>query len=87
MTLLTNCYRFHELGSPLVVGHSRKGFIGKVIGDKQADRTAGTVGVALALASQGVQLLRVHDVAAVRQALLLYEAVGGIDGETLVLDD
>ena len=47
---------------------------------KQADRTAGTIGVALALAAQGVQILRVHDVAAVRQALLLFEATGGIDG-------
>ena len=76
LTLLANCYRFHELGAPLVLGPSRKGFIAKVIGDKQADRTAGTVGVALALASQGVQVLRVHDVAPVRQALLLFEAVG-----------
>ena len=79
--------RFHELGCPLLVGHSRKGFIAKVLGDKQADRTAGTIGVALALASQGVQILRVHDVAAVRQALLLFEAVGGIDGRELILDD
>ncbi len=60
-----------------MVGHSRKGFIGKVIGDKYADRTAGGIGTALALAVQGVQILRVHDVAAVRQALLLFEAAGG----------
>ena len=77
LTLLANCYRFHELGAPLVLGPSRKGFIAKVIGDKQADRTAGTIGVALALASQGVQIIRVHDVEPVRHALLLYEAVGG----------
>ena len=38
---------------------------------------AGTVGVACALASQGVQIVRVHDVAAVRAALLLYEAATG----------
>jgi dihydropteroate synthase len=77
LTLLANCYRFHELGAPLLLGPSRKGFIAKVIGDKQADRTAGTIGVALALASQGVQVVRVHDVEPVRQALLLFEAVGG----------
>ena len=35
----------HALGCPLLVGHSRKAFIGKLIGDKTADRTAGTVGV------------------------------------------
>jgi dihydropteroate synthase len=42
------------------------------------DRTAGTIGVALSLARQGVQILRVHDVAAVRQALVLFQAAGGL---------
>ena len=79
LTLLANCYQFHELGRPLLVGHSRKGYIGKVLGDKTADPLAGTIGVSCALASQGVQILRVHDVAAVRQALMLYEAAGGMD--------
>ncbi len=75
LSLLRNCYRLHELGCPLLVGHSRKGFIGKVTGDESAEGAiAGTIGVAIALANQGVQILRVHDVAAVRQALLLYEA-------------
>jgi dihydropteroate synthase len=67
------------------VGHSRKGFIAKLIGDKQASRTAGTVGVACSLAAQGVQVLRVHDVKPVRDALLLFEATGGIDGHPLTL--
>jgi dihydropteroate synthase len=79
LTLLGQCWRFHALGCPVLVGHSRKGFIGKVLGDKSADPLAGTIGVSLALASQGVQILRVHDVAAVRQALLLYESAGGLD--------
>jgi dihydropteroate synthase len=78
LTLLANCHRFHELGCPLLVGHSRKGFIAHVLGDKQADRTAGTIGVALALARQGVQILRVHDVRQVKQALVLFHAVSGI---------
>ncbi|MCA9268893.1 MAG: dihydropteroate synthase [Planctomycetales bacterium] len=79
LTLLAEADAFHALGAPLLVGHSRKGFIGKVLGDKSADRTAGTVGAALALARRGVQMLRVHDVAAVRGALLLFEAAGGLD--------
>jgi dihydropteroate synthase len=79
LTLLAHCHRFHELGMPLLVGPSRKGFIGKVIGNKEADRTAGTIGVCLALARHGMQILRVHDVAAVRQALLLFRACGGLD--------
>lgn len=78
LTLLARCWRYHGLGCPLLVGHSRKGFIGKVLGDKHADRTAGTIGIALALARQGVQIIRVHEVLPVRQALLLFDAVGGI---------
>ncbi len=78
LTLLANCHRFHELGCPVLVGHSRKGYIGKVLADKSADPMPGTIGAACALASQGVQILRVHDVASVRQALLLFEAAGGL---------
>jgi dihydropteroate synthase len=85
LTLMANCWRFHDLGCPLLVGHSRKGFIGKVLGDSQADRTYGTIGAAMALAAQGVQILRVHDVLAVRQALLLFAACGGVDGRELAL--
>jgi len=79
ITLMANCWRLHDLGCPLLVGHSRKAFIGKLIGDKTADRTAGTIGGALALAAQGVQMIRVHDVGPVRQALVLFEACGGLD--------
>jgi dihydropteroate synthase len=78
LTLLANCLRLHELGCPVLVGHSRKGFIGKVLGDKSANPVAGTIGVACALAVQGVQIIRVHDVAAVNQALRLFEVGGGL---------
>ena len=43
-----------------------------------SDRLAGTIAVATSLARQGVQILRVHDVAAVRRALLLFQATGGL---------
>jgi dihydropteroate synthase len=76
--LAANCWRFHELGCPLLAGHSNKGFIGHVLRDKARDRTLGTVGASLALAAQGVQILRVHDVRATRDALLLFEACGGL---------
>ena len=80
LALLANAWRLHELGCPVLVGHSRKGFIGKVLGDaSRPDPVAGSIGVALSLARQGVQVLRVHDVAAVRQALLLFEAAGGLN--------
>jgi len=80
ITLMRHCYEFHDLGCPLLVGHSRKGFLGKLIGDKDADRTNATVGAALALAVQGVQIVRVHDVRPLREALVAFDATNGLNG-------
>ncbi len=71
--------RFRRIGCPILVGHSRKGFIGHVLGDKQADRSAATLGVSMALAASGVDILRVHDVRQTVDALRLFEACGGLD--------
>jgi dihydropteroate synthase len=79
LALLQNCYTLHDLGCPVLVGHSRKSFLGKLLGDEQRDRTQATVGVALALAVQGVQVLRVHDVWAVRETLLAFDSARGIE--------
>jgi dihydropteroate synthase len=83
--LTANLGRFHELGCPLLAGPSRKGFLGKLLGDKDADRGPATAGACLAAAVQGVQIVRVHDVRLVRDALLAFEACGGIDGQAAVL--
>jgi hypothetical protein len=145
--LLSNAWRFHALGCPVLIGHSRKRFLAGVVENgisqtpqapcrpdadetdqhlrdsstskpnpnpdrmksettpktmpkttpetmpettptddvlpirrpAMVDRTAGTIAVALSLARQGVQILRVHDVAAVRQALLIFAAAGGLE--------
>ena len=79
ITLMRHCLEFHALNCPLLVGHSRKGFLGKLIGSKDADRTNATVGAALALAVQGVQIVRVHDVRPVREALVAFDATGGLN--------
>jgi dihydropteroate synthase len=76
--LMANLERFHELGCPVLAGPSRKGFLAKVIGDKTADRAAATAGAAIAAAIQGAQIVRVHDVRVVRDALLACEACGGL---------
>jgi dihydropteroate synthase len=70
--------RFLDLPAPILVGHSRKGFIAKAIGSKDRDRTAGTVGASLALAASGIPILRVHDVQATRDALAVFAACGGL---------
>lgn len=87
LSLMAHCEDFHELGCPLLVGHSRKGFLAKLLGDKDADRTSATVGGALALAAQGIQVIRVHDVRQVSEALLAFGASGGIDGKEAMLAD
>lgn len=78
LTLMGNCHRFHDLGCPLLVGHSRKGFIAKVIADKDRSRDAGTAGAACALTAQGVQIIRVHNVRDTVDALRLFAACGGM---------
>jgi dihydropteroate synthase len=70
--------RFLDLPAPILVGHSRKGFIAKAMGSKDRDRTAGTIGASLALAASGIPILRVHDVQATRDALAVFAACGGL---------
>ncbi len=78
LRLLREIQQFTDIGSPLLVGHSRKGMIGQLLGDKTRDRMAGTLGVSLAMAAAGVHVLRVHDVQVTVDALRLFEASGGI---------
>jgi dihydropteroate synthase len=75
--LVRSASLFHLLKRPILVGHSRKGFIAKILGSKDIDRDRGTLGVSLALALQRIQVLRVHDVAGTVQALKLFHACGG----------
>ncbi len=79
LQLLRATGRLTQLGSPILIGHSRKGFIAKLLGDKQADRTAATLGVSLAVAAAGAHVIRVHDVKETVDALKLFEAAGGLE--------
>ncbi|MEM6306779.1 MAG: dihydropteroate synthase [Pseudomonadota bacterium] len=76
IALLRDMAVFHGLGCPILLGASRKRFIGTLANaaDAQA-RMPGSVAVALDAAAQGVQILRVHDVAETRQALTLWQAL------------
>jgi dihydropteroate synthase len=75
LALLANLSVFHGLGVPLLVGASRKRFIGGVgQGRDPRSREPGSHAAAIASAAQGVQLLRVHDVAGSRQALDVWRA-------------
>ena len=75
LRLLQNISLFHALGVTILLGASRKRFIGTLSGVDQADeRVAGSLAVALAAVAQGVQIVRVHDVAQTAQALRLWSA-------------
>ncbi|MFM9942919.1 MAG: dihydropteroate synthase [Hyphomicrobiaceae bacterium] len=75
LELLAGLSLFHALGTPVLVGASRKRFIGEITGvTVPAERVSGSIGVALAAAAQGAQILRVHDVAATRAALDVWMA-------------
>jgi dihydropteroate synthase len=78
--LIRNIRAFHQLERPILVGHSRKGFISKLLDDKSADRDIGTLGISLLLARSGIQVLRVHEVAMTKQALKTFIACGALDG-------
>jgi dihydropteroate synthase len=76
-TLLRELQRFASLGCPVVAGLSRKSMLGAVTGRVVGDRaTASVVGAVLA-AERGARVLRVHDVAATRDGLRVWEAMQG----------
>ena len=76
LALLQRLSLFHSLGCPVLLGASRKRFIGTISRADAADaRMPGSVAVALAGIAQGVQMIRVHDVSETRQAMRLWFAV------------
>lgn len=76
LTLLRGLSLFHGLGCPLLLGVSRKRFIGTIAGVDQADaRAPGTLAVTLSGLRQGVQMHRVHDVAEIAQGIRLFNAI------------
>ncbi|WP_460274621.1 dihydropteroate synthase [Celeribacter sp. ULVN23_4] len=81
LALLERISLFHALGCGILLGVSRKGFIGK-IGKAPApqDRAPGTIAVTLAALGQGVQIHRVHDFKETKQALALWQAATGVGG-------
>jgi dihydropteroate synthase len=75
LTLLSRLSLFHNLGVPVLLGASRKRFIGTLSAESDAQkRLPGSLAVALAGVAQGMQMIRVHDVAETRQALSLWQA-------------
>lgn len=75
-TLLNNLWRLHELGYPILSGLSRKRFIGEITQCSiAAERVVGSVTGHLLSVQQGASVVRVHDVEATAQALLVWKSL------------
>jgi dihydropteroate synthase len=76
-TILKNLHRFLVLGYPLMVGVSRKSFIGKILNLETGERLEGSLAAACYAVLNGADIVRVHDVAATKKALTVLEHITG----------
>jgi dihydropteroate synthase len=74
LAILRHLPELKVLGKPILVGPSRKGFIGRVLDLQVEERLEGTLAAAAYAVAQGARILRVHDVAPVVRAVKLVEA-------------
>ncbi len=81
LSLIRGLPRLAAGGVPVVVGLSRKSMLGRITGRDVGDRLAASVAAALLAVDRGAAIVRVHDVAATRDALLVRQAVLDEDGE------
>ncbi len=77
LELLRRLGELHELGRPLVVGASRKSFLGEIDGTPVGERLGGTIAASILAAAEGAEVLRVHDVTEAAQARKVASAVLG----------
>jgi dihydropteroate synthase len=75
LELLRHLREFEVLGVPLLAGWSRKSSLGKITGKPAGERLAASIAAALIAAQNGASIVRVHDVAATRDALAVLAAV------------
>jgi dihydropteroate synthase len=80
LTLLRDLPLFQSLGCPMLLGASRKSFIGRLSGQATADqRLGGSIAAALAGARAGARFLRAHDVLETVQAVRVWQAIEGME--------
>ena len=77
LALLDRLGELEVLGRPILVGPSRKAFIGRLLDLPAAERTEGTIAACCCAAGRGAHIVRVHDVGPVRRALRVADAIRG----------
>lgn len=79
LSLIKHIGRFSQLGRPVLLGHSRKRFLGELTGLNAEERDLATAVVSALCLNKKVSLFRVHDVAATRQAIQIAQAIAEAD--------
>jgi dihydropteroate synthase len=80
LELLRRPEAFQALGRPLLLGFSRKAFLGRILDRPPAERLEGTIAAAVLAVERGAHILRVHDVGPVARAVRTAEAILGAAG-------
>jgi len=75
LEILNRLSEFKELGMPVLVGPSRKSFIGKITGAEPDNRVFGTAGAVAIAIENGADIVRVHDVKEIKQAVMIADAI------------
>jgi len=75
LALINNLQILEDLDRPILIGVSRKSFIGKILNTSPQERLEGTIASAVLSIVHGANILRVHDVASVKRAVLVAEAI------------
>jgi dihydropteroate synthase len=75
LSIIKHLDRFKILGQQILLGHSRKSFIGKITGQKEQQRDLPTAVISALAGQQGIDIVRVHDVASSRLALQISTAI------------
>jgi dihydropteroate synthase len=75
LELLRKLHHFHALGRPIVIGTSRKSFIGRILGTEVDERLEGTAATVAAAIMQGASVIRVHDVRAMARVARMMDAL------------
>jgi dihydropteroate synthase len=81
LAILRRLDRFHAHGRPVLLGASRKRIVGDLTGRPESGRLAGTIATTILSWQKGVQMFRVHDVAAMVDALAVAQAIDAWEGE------
>ncbi len=87
LVLLDHLPVLEDLGCPILVGPSRKSFIGQILDLPPEERLEGTIAASVVSVVRGAHILRVHDVQAVRRAVRVAEAILGEDAASGGLEE